>query len=520
MRLKVCILAHEAVRTWTPLYIAAFRQRCDVRVVGRMIEPGFLGPEGWDTAPPPARPNDFTDDREDAAALLDRLPPGWVPDLFVVIQSREPAFKNLASLRRPVAYISVDTWHDWHELVYPRVCDFVFAAQRVFPPYLNAGGTPRAEWLPLACDPEVHRPVGAAVSHDIVFVGTTKFVVNAERILRLVRLAGHFTVARQEDVGPEDMCRVFCSGRLVFNSSVSQDVNMRVFEVMAAARPLLTNRDAAANGLDELFEEGRHYIGYGDEDLVEQARCYLDDPAACERIARAGHALVLEKHTYLHRVDSMLGTLRAAIPGLGAFEGPLVREGEALSAYLPFGAKTVVDIGLGLDRSKVGLRGLGATHVIGVSPDTTRLEQRKGSYDETVLWPVEPGRLAGTDVLLWTSPGAYVENLSIVLAFAHAALRSGGTLVLKMTPAEMQEPGMEPEFESWQNWAYERGFHLLLFRAPSAGTTSYIVSLRKFTRTVNEMHTDIHTRWPGGRVGMGGLPCAETRPAPESGEDE
>lgn len=518
MRLKVCILAHEAVRTWTPLYIAAFRQRCDVRVVGRTIEPGFLGPEGWDTAPPPARPNDFTDNRVDAAALLDRLPPGWVPDLFVAIQSREPAFENLASLRRPVAYISVDTWHDWHELVYPRVCDFVFAAQRAFPPYLNAGGTPHAEWLPLACDPEVHRPVGAAISHDIVFVGTTKFVVNAERIMRLVRLAGHFTVARQEDVGPEDMCRVFCSGRLVFNSSVSQDVNMRVFEVMAAARPLLTNRDAAANGLDVLFEEDRHYIGYGDEDLVEQAQRYLDDPGACARIARAGHALVLERHTYLHRVDALLETLRAAIPGLGAIEGPLVREGEALSTYLPFGAKKIADIGMGLDRSKVGLRGLGARQVIGVAPDSARLEHRKGSYDEAVMWPIEPNRLAGSDALVWTAPKTYAEDLGSVLAFAHAVLRPGGTLVLKMTRTEMQEPGVEPEFESWQNWAYERGFHLLLFRAPGPGAASYIVSLRKFTRTVNEMHTDIHTRWPGGRLDKSVLLGTETQPGP-NGED-
>jgi len=512
MRLKVCILAHEAVRTWTPLYIAAFRQRCDVRVIGGAIEPGWLGPEGWDAAPPPARPNDFADARADAAALLDRLPPGWSPDLFVVIQSRAPAFENLAALRRPVVYISVDTWHDWHELVYPRVCDFVFAAQRVFPSYLNEGGAPFAYWLPLACDPEVHRPVAADIGHDIVFVGTTKYVVNEERILRLVRLAGHFSVGRQEDVGPEEMCRVFCSGRLVFNSSVCQDVNMRVFEAMAAACPLLTNRDASANGLDELFEEDRHYIGYGDADLIEQARRYLDDPAACRRVASAAHALAIEKHTYLHRIDTLLETLRAAIPGLGRLDAPLRREGDALSAYLPFGAKIIVDIGMGLDRSKVGLRGLGATRVIGIAPDTERLGQRKGSYDEALLWPIEPGQLAGSDVLLWTSPGAYAGHLSVLLDFAHAALRAGGTLVLKQTPSEMQAAGLEPGFDPWQNWAYERGFHLLLFREPKEGSASFIVSLRKFTRTVNEMHTEIHTRWPGGRADKSHPPGGARRP--------
>ncbi len=515
MRLKVCIFAHEAVRAWTPLYIAAFRECCEVRVVGRTIEPGLLGPLGWETAPPPAQPNDYRDERADAVALLDRLPLDWMPDLFVVIQSGAPTIENLAALRRPVVYISVDTWHDWHELVYPRVCDFVFAAQRVFPPYLNAGGTPHAHWLPLACHPVAHHPVSAEVDHDIVFVGTTKYVVNEERVGRLVHLAGHFRVGRQEDIDPEHMCRVFASGRLVFNSSVHQDVNMRVFEVMAAACPLLTNRNADVNGLDTLFEEGRHYIGYDDADLVEQARRFLDDPIACARIARESHGLVLEKHTYRHRIDTLLETIQASIPGLGKVEGSLLREGDALTTYLPFGTPIIVDIGMGLDRSKLGLRGIGATRVVGVAPNVERLEQRKGSFDESLVWPVEPARLSGADVLLWSEPRGYAENLSFILDFAHTALRPGGTLILKFPAANLPALGLPPDFDPWQNWIYEHGFHLLLLRKPGEGAASFILSMRKFTRTVNEMHTDIHTRWPGGRADKSHLAGGATPPPAE-----
>ncbi|MHB1561329.1 MAG: glycosyltransferase, partial [Isosphaeraceae bacterium] len=49
--------------------------------------------------------------------------------------------------------------------------DLVLAAQRDGAARLKAEGIATAQWLPLACDPEIHRRHEAAKSHDVAFVG-------------------------------------------------------------------------------------------------------------------------------------------------------------------------------------------------------------------------------------------------------------------------------------------------------------------------------------------------------------
>ena len=49
--------------------------------------------------------------------------------------------------------------------------DLVFTAQRDGAERLEAEGIVQAEWLPLACDPKVHRRFDVAKVHDIVFIG-------------------------------------------------------------------------------------------------------------------------------------------------------------------------------------------------------------------------------------------------------------------------------------------------------------------------------------------------------------
>ncbi len=501
MPLRVCILAHEAVQSWVPFYIEAFRRRCEVVTIGGAIDPDRLGAGGWAEAPAPAVPNDIVTDSVDAVACLGLLPEEWVPDLVVAVQSGEPPFQRTAALNRPTVYISVDTWHDSGEVLAARCYDFVFAAQPVFLPYFKQGGCARAAWLPLGASPALHRAVDADAAWDITFVGTTKYGVNEERLKRLAALGEHFSVEKRADAGPEEMCRVYAAGRLAFNSSVAQDVNMRVFEVLAMGRPLLTNRDAAVNGLLELFEEGTHFIGYDDADLVGQAGRYLADAAACTAMARAGQALVLEKHTYLHRIDALLESVREGVSGLGRFSGPLFREGDCLSAYLPFGARVVVDIGMGLDRSKVALRGHGVVRLVGVAGDREECARRRGSYDEVLTWPAGSEAVAGADALLWTAPARHVADVQAALAYAHGALCAGGALVLRLSVDEMASAGFEPTEKAWDAWAYAQGFHQLLFRPREAGENWHVIVLKKYTRSIKDIYGEIYARFPGGHLG-------------------
>ena len=74
------------------------------------------------------------------------------------------------------------------------------------------------------------------------------------------------------------MARTYSASRIVFNRSIRNDVNMRVFEALACGSLLLTN-DLADNGQAELFRDGEHLATYADaEELLDRAAFYLTRP--------------------------------------------------------------------------------------------------------------------------------------------------------------------------------------------------------------------------------------------------
>jgi hypothetical protein len=86
---------------------------------------------------------------------------------------------------------------------------------------------------------------------------------------------------------PWEMRQVYNRSRIVFSKSIGGDVNMRVFEALAAGALLVTDR--IGNGLDELQTEGEHYMGYDTAaEAVAQVERYLADEEARARIASAG----------------------------------------------------------------------------------------------------------------------------------------------------------------------------------------------------------------------------------------
>ncbi len=462
MPLRVCILARENVLHWAPYYIEAFRECCDVITVGPALDRRRLDVLGMPAAASFLVPNDVVSEEDDAASLPELWPEGWRPDLVVAIQAAGTPYKNVAALGCPTAYLSVDTWHDHAEFAYVRGFDFVFPAQRSFVPQFRETGARHVHWLPLACSPRHHGPVAAEAEYDFVFVGATKYVVNEERIARLNRLAASFTVARQEGIGTEDMCACYALGRLGFNSSIAQDVNMRVFEVMAMGRPLFTNRDAEANGLFDLFEDGKHFIGYDDGDMLDRARHYLERPGECQAIAHAGRAEVLAKHTYRRRVDRILAEVRGAAPHPGQEPPPVLREGAALEAYIPCGAAHILDCKPGVDMDAFA-----------------------------------PGEV---DAVLVSRPTALGSNFEGALRCIHAVLCDGGALILRLDEEERRAAGISDSAETCDVWLYGFGFHLVLFHGPADGGGYYIVSARKYRRTVQEISEEIYTRFPGGQL--------------------
>ena len=85
------------------------------------------------------------------------------------------------------------------------------------------------------------------------------------------------------------MARVYSASRVVFNRSIRNDVNMRVFEALACGSLLVTN-DLAENGQDELFQDRVHLATYRESgrDARDRSRITSTMPTSARRSRRRG----------------------------------------------------------------------------------------------------------------------------------------------------------------------------------------------------------------------------------------
>src|SRR5262249_19736436 len=98
--------------------------------------------------------------------------PGAGFDLYLSVDDHTE--HRLPRHLRPRAYWAIDTHRDFSaRFARSAACDVVFAAQLDGAERLRAAGIASATWLPLACDPEIHRKHEVSKQFDISFVGHT-----------------------------------------------------------------------------------------------------------------------------------------------------------------------------------------------------------------------------------------------------------------------------------------------------------------------------------------------------------
>jgi len=251
------------------------------------------------------------------ADIWEKLPPGFDPDLVLWIETGlYPPPEDLASAPAPVAGYLIDThFHIEQHLEWAPRFDHVFLAQKAYVDAFRARGH-AVSWLPLACDPEVHRPGSMDVEFDVGFIGS---LVEPRRVEMIEALMGHFRVY-VDRLFLDDMAASFSRASITWNSAARGDLNMRVFEALASGCFLLTESVPEA-GLTDLFEDGTHLALYEQSALVERTRYYLDRPEERQRIAARGRVEVLAHHTYRHRVFELFETIDARQADRGEWAG-------------------------------------------------------------------------------------------------------------------------------------------------------------------------------------------------------
>jgi len=231
---------------------------------------------------------------------LDKVPSGF--DLYLFIDDGFRYF--LPEHLKPSAWWVIDTHMNYDDYIHSvSQFDYLFTAQRDGALRFKKDGISSVNWLPLGCDPNQHKKVVAEKKYDVVFVGSG---LGSEREKCLNEIKRHFP---NNFIGKKffnEMAETFSQGRIVFNRSVKNDVNMRVFEALSTGSLLLTN-NLDENGQGELFEQGKHLVIYHDEtDLIDKIKYYLKHEKEREKLAETGMRHVHKYHTYRHRMEAIL----------------------------------------------------------------------------------------------------------------------------------------------------------------------------------------------------------------------
>lgn len=213
----------------------------------------------------------------------------------------------------PTLWYAIDTHMDFEKHVrIGRLFDLTLVAQRQYVVPLTARGLTQVQWLPLAFAPELLPSTPPERDIDIAYVGSEDSAVHPQRSALLNGLRGRFPSHRFGRATPEEMGRIYAATRVVFNRSVNNDLNMRFFEAMGAGAVLVTDR-VVDNGVETLFEEGRHYLCYeSEDDLLHKVSDVLQDTGRQRAIGTAAQSLVLSRHTYTHRAVDLTTHLAQA----------------------------------------------------------------------------------------------------------------------------------------------------------------------------------------------------------------
>jgi len=200
---------------------------------------------------------------------------------------------------------------------------------------LGNKGIKGAHWLPVACDPNSHRPLELSnkekkyYGHDIVFVGSY-YPVRADLFEKLTEFDFDLWGPGWEQLPSKSALRDFLRGgqlkqevwSRIYNASKIvlathyQDpdnrfpvyqASPRIFEALACRCFVLVDRQ---KDVLSLFNDGEHLVGFdGIADLREKIKYYLRHPNERNKIATQGYREVLERHTFIHRINEMLSTI-------------------------------------------------------------------------------------------------------------------------------------------------------------------------------------------------------------------
>ena len=270
------------------------------------------------------------------------------PDMVLGIAQSPFTRETLAefkSMRIPVAFWFMEDFRlfqYWKD--YAPIYDYFFTIQRgEFSELLDNAGVKNHYYLPLAADPEVHKPVDLTPEEQREFGSALSFVgagyYNRHHFfLQLLNEdfkiwgvewnqsspLGRVLQRGGERISTDDCVKIFNAAKINLNLHSSSYhtgvnphgdfVNPRVFEIAACGAFQLVD---PRSEMSELFEIGKEIETFKDiDELRSKIKYYLTNPAKMQEIAEAGRNRVLREHSYQRRMEQLLKIVAAHEPKL------------------------------------------------------------------------------------------------------------------------------------------------------------------------------------------------------------
>lgn len=196
-------------------------------------------------------------------------------------------------------------------------------------PEILRHGASRAVYLPVGCDPAIHRRMEVSqrdkriYGSDVCFVGNLQTHISPRRkILAAIsdfdlKIWGVSWKALRDDrlrsrivgrsVYGDEYAKVYSASKIALNVHHPQCIkalNPRTFEVTACGCLLVT--DVMAE-LPKFFEPGKEVVTFQEiEELRDKLRFFLKNERARRKVADAGMKRALSEHTYDARMQKLL----------------------------------------------------------------------------------------------------------------------------------------------------------------------------------------------------------------------
>lgn len=226
------------------------------------------------------------------------------PDLLIVVESSvHPLLVplNIEKLDCVTAWWAIDNHinYRWHK-EFAVFFDYVFFAQKDFTEAASKYSGKNISWLTLACDPSIHLNKNLERTVDCGFVGN----MNKYRQRYFDELKMKTNIQIVNGLNPYQMADYYNTCKSVFNISMRGDLNMRTFEGMACGSLLITQD--IKNGLRDLFEPEKNIVIHNLKNAADIIKYYEKNPELIASIAQAGYELASTKHTYAHRLQTII----------------------------------------------------------------------------------------------------------------------------------------------------------------------------------------------------------------------